>query len=253
MRIKIKHFVIFLFLMSIFACKKTSKTLTRLEVKEIAISEKLTENDSILNFIKPYKDHLNSTLDEPLAYSPKTLSKSDGQLNTPIGNLMADIVMEMSNPIFHSRTGKNIDFVLLNHGGIRSIISKGNVTTRTAYQVMPFENKIVVVEITAAKVKELLDYLANKQRAHPVSNIQIILNNDNTLKSVFIEGKPLDENKTYFVATSDYLANLGDNMFFFKDPVSLLDTDYLIRNEMIDYFKKVDTIAPVIDDRFIKI
>jgi 2',3'-cyclic-nucleotide 2'-phosphodiesterase (5'-nucleotidase family) len=252
MRIKIKHFVIFLFLMSIYACKETSNTLTKLEVKEIEISENLPENDSILNFIKPFKDHLNTTLDVPLAYSPKTLSKSDGHLNTPIGNLMADIVMEMSNPIFNSRTGKNIDFVLLNHGGIRAIISKGNVTTRTTYQVMPFENKIVVVEITAAKVKELLNYLANKQKAHPVSNIQIILNN-NTLKSVLIKGEPLDENKTYFVATSDYLANLGDNMFFFKDPISVTDIDYLIRNEMIDYFKKVDTIAPVIDERFIKL
>lgn len=255
MRIKIQHFVIFLILTLLGSCKKSPYTLSELKVKEIQVSENLTEIDSIIDFIKPYREHINTTLDKPLAYAPKTLSKSDGELNTAIGNLMADIVMDLSNPIFNSRTGENIDFVLLNHGGIRSVISKGNITARTAYQVMPFENKVVVVEITTEKVKEMLHYLAEKQRAHPVSNIQITLNNDHTLKNVLIQGKPLEKNRTYYVATSDYLANLGDNMTFFKDPVSLTDTDYLIRNEMIDYFKKeeVDTITPTIDNRFIKL
>jgi len=41
-------------------------------------------------------------------------------------------------------------------------------------------------------------------------------------------------------------------MTFFSKPVSLLTLDYKIRNVLIDYFKKQDTIAPVRDDRFIK-
>ena len=254
MRIKIQHFVIFLTLAFFSSCKKEANHLTELKIKEIEISDNLPENDSITAFIAPFKKHINTTLDEPLAYSPKTLSKSDGELNTAIGNLMADIVMEMSNPVFNSRTEKNIDFVLLNHGGIRSVISEGKVTARTAYEVMPFENKVVVVEITANKVNEMLTYLAERQRAHPISNnLQIVLNKDNTLNKALINGEAIDKNKTYYVATSDYLSNMGDNMTFFKDPISITETDYLIRNEMIDYFKKVDTIAPVIDNRFIKL
>ncbi|UOB17683.1 5'-nucleotidase C-terminal domain-containing protein [Abyssalbus ytuae] len=249
----IKHFVIFITLFLIYSCDKHPDYVSKISGKEIHITDSLKSVDSIENFIKPYRSHINDVLDEALAYSPEALSKSDGELNTAIGNLLADIVMEQTNPVFKSRTGKNIDFVLLNHGGIRSIISKGNITTRTAYQVMPFENKVVVVEITTDKLQEMINYLIKSNRAHPVSGIKIVLNDNNSLQNVLVQGKPIEKDKTYFVATSDYLSNMGDNMTFFSNPVSITETDYLIRNEMIDYFKKTDTIKPIIDDRFIRL
>jgi len=55
------------------------------------------------------------------------------------------------------------------------------------------------------------------------------------------------------VATNDYLFNGGNDMTFFKPNESLYNLNYKIRNVLIDYFKKVDTINPVIDDRFIQI
>ena len=84
-----------------------------------------------------------SNIDSVISYAPETYSKKDGNLNTAIGNLMADAVFSEANPVFNKRTGQNIDFVILNHGGIRSMIPKGNITTRTAYNVMPFENSVV--------------------------------------------------------------------------------------------------------------
>jgi 2',3'-cyclic-nucleotide 2'-phosphodiesterase (5'-nucleotidase family) len=70
---------------------------------------------------------------------------------------------------------------------------------------------------------------------------------------VNIQGVPFDENRTYYVATSSYLTQGGDDMVFFKDAMSITETDYYIRNALIDYFKKTDTLAPRIDSRFIKI
>lgn len=253
MCIKIQHFVIILTSLFLFSCINKPDTLSKISGERLPISENLESKDSIRNYIQPYKEHIEKTLSEPLAYNPKALSKSDGELNTAIGNLMADIVMEMSQPIFKARTGKDIDFVLLNHGGIRSVISKGQVTAGTAYEVMPFENKVVVVELTYEKVQEMLDYLSKRQKADPVSGIEIVLNNDDTIEKVLIQNEPLNKNRTYYVATSDYLADLGDNMRFFSDPVSVTELDYLIRNEMIDYFKKVDTLDPFIDNRFMKL
>jgi 2',3'-cyclic-nucleotide 2'-phosphodiesterase (5'-nucleotidase family) len=167
--------------------------------------------------------------------------------------MMADAVYEESNPLFKSRTGNEIDFVLLNHGGIRSIISKGNISTRTAYSVMPFENSVVVVKMNGNKVKELVDYLVREQRAHPVNGLQIILDEELQLKSVTIKGESIDTSKAYYVATNDYLYNGGDRMTFFKPNENLHVLDYKIRNVLIDYFTKKDTIAPVIDDRFIQL
>ncbi|MEZ4792063.1 MAG: hypothetical protein R2783_00865 [Gelidibacter sp.] len=115
-----------------FASCKTPVSYNKIEGKQIAITDSLSSDQNIETFIKPYREHVNSDLDNVLSYAVDTYSKSDGYLNTAIGNFMADVMYEQSNPIFRKRTGHDIDFVLLNHGGIRSIISKGSITTRTA-------------------------------------------------------------------------------------------------------------------------
>ena len=244
--------IIFCFL-SLISCKfdnEVSKTI--IEGKEIPIDSTITGDPKIEEFIAPFKEHLNKTLDSTLAYNPNVLSKGEKGMNTGIGNLMADIVREQANPIFKSRTGKNIDFVLLNYGGIRAELNKGPITTRDAYNMMPFENKIVVTELSGEKVEELLHYLERSKSAHPLSGINIKMNKDFKVISAIVNGKSIDSSQNYFVATSDYLQQGGDNMNFFSDPVNLYDIDYKLRNAIIDYFQKVDTIKAQQDNRFIK-
>lgn len=185
-----------------------------------------------------------------LSYAPKTYHKKDGDLNTTIGNLMAHIVMEEGNPIFYERTGKTIDMVLLNHGGIRAPINKGNITTETAFQVMPFENSIVVVALKGQQVNSLVYYLSKAKKAHPIEGMKITINKNYNVVEALVNNQTIDKDKIYYVATNDYLYNGGDNMTFFKTNDTIYTLDYKIRNAMIDYFKKVDTINPTIDDRF---
>ncbi len=239
--------------MLLFPVKKNPPAPQKLKAENINITDSLETISEIDSFIKPYRDHVNKDLESVLAYSVDTYSKSDGELNTAIGNFMADLIYEQANPIFNSRTGKDIDFVLLNHGGIRSIISKGNITTRTAYQVMPFENAIVVLDLKGEQVQELIKYLVRNKRAHPISKLNIELDSVFNLKNALINGKQFDLNKNYLVCTNDYLANGGDRMDFFKTHDSLYVLDYKIRNALIDYLQKVDTIKPTRDNRFIQV
>ena len=166
---------------------------------------------------------------------------------------MADAVYEQANPVFKARTGKDIDIVILNHGGIRSIISKGNITTRTAFKLMPFENSLVVVALKGSQIDSLINFLVQNKTAHPISKLKLSIDKNFNVVSATIKGNNLDTNKTYYVATNDYLFNGGNDMTFFKPNEGLYNLDYKIRNVLIDYFKKVDTINPVIDDRFIQI
>jgi len=236
----------------VLSCKSKSVETAEIKGERIAIDKEIEANAEIEEFIAPYKEHLNQTLDSTLAYNPRTMVKTDGELNTAIGNLMADIVIEQANPVFKSRTGNKIDMVLLNHGGIRSGLNKGNISTRSAYALMPFENEIVVTELSGEKIKEMLSYLERAKTAHPVSGIQIVMNQDYKMTSAKINGEKIDEDKNYFVATSDYLQQGGDNMSFFKDPIELYKVDYKLRNAIIDYFKKVDTLKVDKDNRFIR-
>ena len=246
-----RYFLSIIALLLLMSCKQ-DYNLTRIEGERIEINDSISGNQDIEYFIKPFREHVNSDLDSVLAYSVDTYTKNDGELNTAIGNFMADAVKEMASPVFKTRTGNAIDIVMLNHGGIRSILSKGDVTTRTAYQIMPFENSVVVTGLKGASVKEMINYLQKAKRAHPISGIKIKLNSDFELLEAKVQDKPIDDNKTYYVATNDYLYNGGDNMSFFRQGDSLHILDYKIRNVLIDYFKKVDTLDLHADDRFIK-
>ncbi len=239
----------------LISCKGTitdSLQLSEINSERITVDESIKGDKEIEEFIAPFKEHLNATLDSVIAFNPKLLSKNDGDLNTAIGNLMADIVMVQANPVIKKRTGKDIDMVLLNKGGIRAELPAGGVTARSAYNLMPFENEIVVAELNGKQIKQMLKYLEKAKSAHPVSGIKILADRDYKTIKAAIQGEEIDENKTYLVATSDYLLNGGDNMMFFKDPVNIYGADYKIRNALIDYFTKVDTIKAEIDDRYIR-
>jgi len=244
-----KYILFSFILFTLYNCQENTH-LNKIEGKQINISDSIPPDQSIEQFIRPYRININKNLDNVLAYAVDTYSKSNGKLNTAIGNMMADAVYSRVNPIFKMRTNEEIDFVLLNYGGIRSIISKGDVTTRTAFEVMPFENSVVVVKMNGSNIKELIDYLIKAKRAHPISQLKIVLNGEGKAQDITIKGNPIDYSKTYFVATNNYLYNGGDRMDFFQPNDSLYVMDYKIRNVLIDYFTEIDTLNPEIDDRF---
>jgi len=247
-----KHLILVLLFSPFTSCKPESN-LVKIEGSRIEIKDSITGNQAIEDFISPYRSHVQNDLDSVLAYSVNSHSKTDGHLNTAIGNFMADAIFELSNPLFNSRTGNNIDMVIINHGGIRSILPKGNITSRTAYEIMPFENSVVVAELKGTYINELVNYLQQQRRANPISKLNIKLDADFELIKATISNKPIDANKTYYVATFDFLFEGGDKMLFFNKSDSLYSLDYKMRNLLIDYFKKNDTLNPIIDDRFIQI
>lgn len=245
-----KNVILLTYLFVLVGCK-SKLNLNKIESQRLTIDKSLATDDSIENFIKPYRIHIEKDLDSALAYAVDTYHKNDGVLNSAIGNLMADIIMIEANPIFKKRTGKSIDVVILNHGGIRSEIPKGIVNARTAYNVMPFENEVVVVGLKGTQINQAINYLVRAKRSHPIAGLEIAVDANYNLIDAKINGLNIDENKIYYAATSDYLYNNGDNMSFYKPNESVYVLNYKIRNIMIDYFKKVDTINPTIDQRFI--
>lgn len=247
------HFFFLLYFFVFFNCNEQKKYIVKVEGKQLQITDSITSNTDIESIIKPFRNHIEKDLDSVLSYSVDTYTKSNGNFNTAIGNFMADAVFNEANPIFNKKTGKNIDMVLLNHGGIRAILPKGNITKRTAYQIMPFENNVIVCALKGTQVNLLINYLCAKKKAHPISKLKLGIDKNFKIIDANIDGKKIEAHKTYYVATSDYLYNGGDNMTFFKPNDSIYILNYKIRNVLIDTFKKTDTIQPIIDDRFIQI
>ena len=248
-----KKLVKIIMIISLILSCNNSKILVNTDGKNISINREIEPVKQVEDIINPYKLNLDKTMNKVLSFSVDNYSKNDGDYNTAIGNLMADAVLELTNPVFKNKTEKNIDMVLLNHGGIRSILPKGKVTTKTAYKLMPFENSVVVTALKGSVVFEMINYLKISNKAHPISGLELVINADDSYKKIQIGGKAVDSEKLYYIATSDYLYKGGDQMDFFKKSDTLYKLNYKIRNVLLDYFSIHDTLNPEADQRFIKL
>ena len=242
-------FSVFLISASLFiACNQTNRTYdNQLLNHEIP-------DDSVINiFIEPYTQQiLQSDLNTSLAYSPKKYTKKDGELNSTLSNLFADATFDVCNPIYNEISNENIDIVLLNMGGIRSIISVGEISKKTAFELMPFENQILLLKLKGDVIQEMVEYLILERKSHPIYGLQINLDNKYNLKDFNVNGDKLNPNKYYNVVTTDYLLKGGDNMNFFAKNLKTFDLKIKMRDVLINYFQNIDTLILKTDNRFIK-
>ena len=245
-----KIWILFFFSFLLIACKNNSYEVSKINAKQLKIGNDIKQDSSIIQLFTPYKKKMTKEITKSLSFSTKILERTDGNLQSTLGNLVADLSYEKANELFKNKTGKTVDFSMSNYGGIRAAIMKGDVTVSNAFELMPFDNTLVVVELNYDKIKALFNYFVAKKRAHPLSkNIQLTIENDSY--NVLINGKPIKKDRTYFVATSNYLQKGGDGMIFFSEPESLFDSNFLIRDAIVDYFESKDTLRANLDDRVI--
>ena len=248
-----KFYVFFVLLIFILnGCNNENLKIKKIHGTQIKIDHTQGSDSSITQFISPYKTILNDRINAVLAYTPKTLSRTESALESSLGNIYADICYIKADSIFNAGTGNNIDFALFNYYGIRNIIPKGNITVGNIFELMPFENKLVVVELDGSQILELINYIEFTKLAHPISHLKLEMNNEK-ITSILISNQPFDNRKNYYVLTHDYLQHGGDNMVFFKEPITLFNTQYKVRDAIIDYLMSVDTLDAKIDGRFVNL
>jgi 2',3'-cyclic-nucleotide 2'-phosphodiesterase (5'-nucleotidase family) len=168
--------------------------------------------DSIIHI---YRASLQQEMNQVMAYSYMAMTKGspEGYLN----NFVADLVFEKGKKLYSPGDGQGIDFCLLNYGGLRAGLPQGAITRSRVFELMPFENEMVVVTLSPEKTWELFGYLAESRVGMPVSGLKLGIR-DQDVAEIKIQGKDFDPTREYKVLTSDYLAQGGDNMTFFLEP-----------------------------------
>jgi 2',3'-cyclic-nucleotide 2'-phosphodiesterase (5'-nucleotidase family) len=207
------------------------------------INENIEEIDSSLFYmIEPYKSTLNETMQEIVAEAIGDFSKA--QPESTLGNLVADATRVMASVYLN----EDIDIGIVNYGGIRiPTISKGNITLRNVFELMPFDNYLVVVEVTGVELKTIISRIA-AYGGWPVSGLSFNILEDRTYADVLINNQPLDLNEKYKIALSDYIANGGDKMGMLTD-LKQINTNKLLRDAFIDYFRKEKKLIPILEGR----
>ena len=198
--------------------------------------------------IAPYRVALDSMMNEVIAELAVDLKRIKTDPETPLGNLVADLVLELGQETADRQEGfPRPHMALLNFGGLRTSLAKGPVTRGNIFELMPFENNVVVVEMTKTDIDSLCIYLA-KQGGQPVSGLQMAIDNGKP-RDVVINGDPVKD-QTYYVVTSDYLANGGDKMAFFvgKKQWPIIK----LRDAIMNYFERQESpISAQIEGRII--
>lgn len=211
----IKYFILILSGAGLLACSSVNTiSVTADEVPVTAEYEKSNRIDSI---ISPYRVELESEMLEVIAHADSDFTKN--RPNGSLNNWSADAIF---NAVKDSVSNEYPIFCLLNVGGLRNPISKGDVLLQDIYKLMPFDNEIVIVKMPISSLVEIESYL-KQSGGEPISGINL-LNGKFEIDS---------ENQFFWIVTSDYLFNGGDKMYFFEKNSEVIRTGILMRDAMI--------------------
>jgi 2',3'-cyclic-nucleotide 2'-phosphodiesterase (5'-nucleotidase family) len=155
-----------------------------------------------------------------------------GSTESALGNFLVDVMFIKAKQHFEMP----IDAAIINQGGVRSrIISKGPITLGALFELMPFDNLIVVQQLKGSTLQQLLDHIAG-QGGWPLAGITMQIKNKKAI-NVKVNGKPLVDTAIYAVANSNYTAEGGDDAEMLK-AIPYLSKGLLIRDVLIDYVRE---------------
>ena len=155
--------------------------------------------------LAPYKASVDSMMYRVVGTSEMIMEK--GGPESLLSNLVADVLKGAATQVL----GKPADMGLMNMGGLRNILSEGEITCGNIYEILPFENSLCVVTLKGSVLKELFAAIA-ACKGEGVSGVRLEITKDGKLLDGTIGGKPIDDNKLYTVATIDYLADGNDGV-----------------------------------------
>ena len=181
------------------------------------------------SIIEDYAAEVKEKMDVKLGYAPYNINR--GTPESALGNLTADGLIWMAKQ-FHN---VDADVAVYNTGGVRANISKGNVTLGDVYAVYPFDNVLSIVTITGSKLKKLMYKVPNSLYVN--AGVKIIAQESGWVDSITINGKSIDNNKNYTVATIDFISDNDGYTEIFSNPTKRTDSVEIIRDYFGEYFK----------------
>lgn len=233
-----------LFLISCTSTYQQQQTASRQYV--IHATDTLQRDTTLAFQLIPYRDSLSRIMNEQVAYSAAALLK--GLPESPLGNFVADACHWSADTYCRDKKIAVPDFTMLNQGGLRSSLPAGKISRGNIYELMPFENELVLLNLDDSLFSKLMLYIAQR-KGNPVSHLQLKIS-DSSATDVFVNGLPQSQQHSFRLLTSDYLANGGDNLDFLKK-VPAEKTGIRVRDAIFNYLQEhqSDTLKAQTDGR----
>ena len=238
-----KKIVIFILLSCVLMACHRPKRVTHISGEVVMIDSSLNaiQDTAYLAYLAPIKADLEEQLGAPIGYAPVGLEVH--QPECTMLNWASDALFEMAKQL----CPEQVDMAVVNIGGMRCNWGAGDITFRHVFELMPFDNELVVLTMQGSELLALCNMFV-EYGGQGVAGLRMEAEKG-TLKSAKIAGKEISPEAYYTVATSDYLSQGNDGMMPLKNHVSVWKSDKKIRDLYIEYIKQVKTVESAVDGR----
>lgn len=229
----------------IVACSHQPKKVSLTSEEMIAVDSACDkgQDTAYIVSLEGTKQALNAELDVVLGHAPKPLL---------VGRPECGMLNWASDALYDMAVKKNClptpDFAVVNIGGMRCEWQAGDITRRNIYELMPFDNALVILTLTGKDILELCDIFASQGGQGVSKQLRMEMKNKKA-QNILLNGKPLVEDAIYYVATSDYLSTGADFFTPLTKYIEKNETGYLIRDLYLEYAQLQKTIEAPIDGR----
>jgi len=220
---------IFVFLL--LSCSHKTWTITQATSTKIAIdsSTEAIADKSYETYLQPIKEKIDAKMNVVIGQAAETMKGHAPE--SLLSNFSADVYRQTASNYLH----QNVDLSVVNLGGLRTVVTAGNITIGKVFELMPFENELVILWLKGDKLIELIQFFASVG-GEGVSGLRMEISNGKAV-NVTIDGKPIDPEKLYSIATNDYLAGGNDKMFQLAQYEKRVNTGIKVRKMLLDYIE----------------
>lgn len=184
-------------------------------------------DSNLISILEPYREEVDKLMNRTIATSDIPLYNNE----YPLQNLISDMAYIQAQKIYD-----HVDLSIVNKGGIRNSLPKGEISVGMVMSMLPFNNKIVILEIKGFDLIEAFDIMANRGGDCISHNVDAIYDpSTGKCIKILINGRLIDPEKIYHLATINYLAKGGDYMTPLTNGKQVAQSQKLLYDEMIDF------------------
>ncbi len=155
--------------------------------------------------LQPYHHEVDSLMSIIVANSAIKLERKQ----PPLINLISDFIKLEGERL----SGKPVDVAFMNKGGIRNDLPQGDISEGHLMMTFPFDNYVTVIELQGKDLIDAFAAIASRYHLSVNEGVEMAIDTINPAETkALIKGEPIVANKTYRVATIDYLSEGGDYM-----------------------------------------
>ncbi len=192
-------------------------------------------------WLQPYKQKIDVEMNVIIGYAAETMRAHKPE--SLLSNFSADVYLKAAS----SHLNTPVDMAVVNLGGLRTQVPQGTITMRKVFELMPFENELVVLWLRGDKLLELLNGFASVG-GQGVAGIRMTIANGKAT-DITVAGKALDMQQLYSIATNDYLAGGNDNMPQLATYEKRENTGIKVRNVLLGFIKAETAAGRKIESR----